>query len=155
MYQGVHRDWSSALYRFLHVAKLLLDAPEPLLPRPLPYFLLDEPITLVVPAKSLLIAILSGGFARIKLPNLASLSFSICFLRRVEVLFSSGNSVLAFPGMSHLLRALYLPSELLQFSQQALISETERLHLIRISLYSFWCTSGRSAIYVALLVLHP
>ena len=69
--------------------------------------------------------------------------------------FSSGNSVLAFPGVSHLLRALYLPGELLQFSQQALVGETERLHLIRIGLYSFWCTFGRSAIYVALLILHP
>ena len=32
LYQGVHRDWSSALYCFLHVVELLLDVPEPLLP---------------------------------------------------------------------------------------------------------------------------
>ena len=32
LYQGVHRDWGATLYRFLHVAKLLLDVPEPLLP---------------------------------------------------------------------------------------------------------------------------
>ena len=70
------------------------------------------------------------------------------------MLFSSGDSVLAFSGLSRLLGALYLPGELLQFSQQELVGETECLHLIRIGLYSFWCTSERSAIYVALLVLH-
>ena len=32
LYRGVHRDWSSALYRFPHMAELLLDVPEPLLP---------------------------------------------------------------------------------------------------------------------------
>ena len=31
LYQGVHRDRSAALYRFLHVAELLLDILEPLL----------------------------------------------------------------------------------------------------------------------------
>ena len=51
LYQGVHGDWSSALYCFLHVADFLLDVPEPLLPRPL------------------LIAILSGGLVRIMLPG--------------------------------------------------------------------------------------
>ena len=35
LYHGIHGDWSSALYRFLHVADFLLDVPEPLLPRPL------------------------------------------------------------------------------------------------------------------------
>ena len=71
------------------------------------------------------------------------------------MLFSLGNSVLAFSGLSRLLGVLYLSSELLQFSQQALVGEAKRLRLICIGLYSFWCTSGRSAIYVALLVLHP
>ena len=71
------------------------------------------------------------------------------------MLFSSSNSVLAFSGLSRLLRTLYFPGELLQFSQQALVGETECLHLIRIGLYSFWCTSGRSTIYATLMVLHP
>ena len=53
------------------------------------------------------------------------------------MLFFSSNSVLDFLGLSYLLGALYLPGELLQLSQQALVSETERLHLIRIDLYSF------------------
>ena len=53
------------------------------------------------------------------------------------MLFFSGNSVLAFPGMSCLLGALYLPSELLQLYQQALVGETERLHLVCVDLYSF------------------
>ena len=40
LHQGVHRIWSSALYNFLHVAELLLDALEPLFPRLLPHSLL-------------------------------------------------------------------------------------------------------------------
>ena len=118
LHQSVHRDRNSALYCFLHVDEFSLDVPEPLLPRPLLCLPLikDGPITFVVPTKPPIIAILSRGFTRIMLPSLASFSFSICFSRRVEVLFSSGNSILAFPGLSRLLRALYLPSELLQFS---------------------------------------
>ena len=53
------------------------------------------------------------------------------------MLFSSGNSVLAFSGLSRLLVALHMPGELLQLSQQPLVGETELLHLIRIGLYSF------------------
>ena len=145
LYQGIHGDWSSALYHFLHVAELLLDVPEPLLPRPLPYFLLDGPIASVVPAMPFLvptmpflIAILSGGFVRIMLPILASLSLSICFSRRVEVLlFFLGDGVLAFLGLSHLLRVLHLPGELLQLSRQTLVGETECLHLVGIGMQSF------------------
>ena len=58
LHQGFHGDWSSAFYRYLHVADFLLDVPEPLLPRPL------------------LIAILSGGLVRIMLPGVASFPFS-------------------------------------------------------------------------------
>ena len=135
LYQGVHRDWSSALYLFLHVAELLLNVPEPLLPRPLLYSLLDGPITSVVPAMPFLIAILSWGFVRIMLPSLASLSLSICFSRRVEVfLFFLGDEVLAFSGLSRLLGVLHLPSELLQLSQQMLVGETECLHLVGIGM---------------------
>ena len=94
LYHGVHGDWSLALYRFLHVADFLLDVPEPLLPQPL------------------LVAILSGGLVRILLPDVASFSFSICFLTRVEVFLLSGNRVLVFSGLSCLLRASYLPGEL-------------------------------------------
>ena len=68
LHQGVHGDWSSAFYRYLHVVDFLLDVPKPLLPRPL------------------LIAILSGGLVRITLPNAASFPFSIHFSTRVEVL---------------------------------------------------------------------
>ena len=78
LYQGVHGDWSSALYCFLHVADFFLDVPEPLLPRPL------------------LVAILSGGLVRIMLPGVASFSFSVCFSTRIEVFLFSGNRVLVF-----------------------------------------------------------
>ena len=101
------------------MAELLLNVPEPLLPRPLPCLLLikDEPIASVVPAMPLLIAILSRGFVRVILPDLASFSFSIYFSRKVEVLlFFLGNGVLSFLGLSRLLGELYLLGELFQLS---------------------------------------
>ena len=110
LYQGVHGDWSSALYRFLHVTDFLLDVPEPLLPRPL------------------LVAIISRGLVRIMLSGVASFSSSIRFSTRVEVLLFSGNRVLIFSGLSRLLGASYLPGELLQFFQQMLVGDAERLH---------------------------
>ena len=94
LYQGVHRDRSLAFYRYLHVVDFLLDVPEPLLPRPL------------------LVAILSGGLVRIMLHNVASFPFSIRFSTRVEVSFSSCKRVLGLSGLSCLLGASYLPSEL-------------------------------------------
>ena len=118
LYHGVHRDWSSALYRFLHMADFLLDVPKPLLPRPL------------------LIAILSGGLVRILLPSVASFSFSIRFSTRVEVLLFSDNRVLVFLSLSCLLGASYLPGELLQLFQQVLVGETERLYLVHVGLHS-------------------
>ena len=66
-----------------------------------------------------------------------------------------GSGIMAFLGLSHLLWALHLSSELLQFSQQTLVSETECLHLIDVVLYGFQGALGRSAIHVTLLVLHP
>ena len=119
LYQGIHGDWSSALYRFLHVADFLLDVPKPLLPRPLLCLLLikEGPIAFVVPVMPLLIAILSEGLVRIMLSGVASFSFSIRFLTRIEVLLFSGNRVLVFSGLSCLLGVLYLPGELLQFFQ--------------------------------------
>ena len=94
LYQGVHGNWSSAFYCYLHVADFLLDVPEPLLSRPL------------------LVVILSGGLVMIMLPSMASFSFSIRFSTRVEVSFSSDNKVLGLPGLSCLLGASYFPGEL-------------------------------------------
>ena len=45
--------------------------------------------------------------------------------------------VLAFSSLSRLLGALHLSRELLQLSQQTLVGETERLHLVGISVQSF------------------
>ena len=135
--------WAPELHGFvapeLHVAELLLDVPKPLFPRSLLCLLLikDGPIAIVVPALPLLIAILSRGLVRVMLPGVTSFSFSICFPMRVEVLFFLGNRVLAFSGLSCLLGALYLPGELLQLSQQALVGETKCLHLVCVDLYSF------------------
>ena len=99
LHQGVHGDWSSAFYRYLHVADFLLDVPEPLLPRPL------------------LVAIISGGLVRIMLPSATSFPFSIRFSMRVEVLLFLGNRVLVFSGLSRLLGASYLSGELFQLFQ--------------------------------------
>ena len=119
LYQGVHGDWSSALYLFLHVADFLLDVLEPLLPRPLLCLLLikEGPIAFVVPAMPLLVVILSERLVRIMLPGVASFSFSIRFSTRVEVLLFSGNRVLVFSGLLCLLGALYLSGELFQLFQ--------------------------------------
>ena len=81
LYQGIHGDWSSAFYYYLHVANFLqLDVPESLLPQPL------------------LVVILSEVLVRIMLLDVASFPFSIRFSTRVEVLFFSSNKVLAFFG---------------------------------------------------------
>ena len=84
LHQGVHRDWSSALYCFLNMAELSLDVPEPLLLRPLLCLLMikDESIALVIPIMPLLIVILSRRFIGVVLPGVASFSFSICFPSR-------------------------------------------------------------------------
>ena len=118
LHQGVHGDWSSALYHYLHVADFLLDVPEPLLSRPL------------------LVTILSRGLVRIMLPAVASFSFSICFSMRVEMLLFLGNRVLVFSGLSRLLGASYLPGKLLQLLQQVLVGDVERFHLVRVGLHS-------------------
>ena len=62
--------------------------------------------------------------------------------------------IVAFLGLSHFLRAFHLSGELFQFPYQALVGKTECLHLVCVVVYSFRCTCRRSAIYVALLVLH-
>ena len=118
LHQGVHGDWSSALYRYLHVADFLLDVSEPLLPRPL------------------LVAILSGGLVRIMLPGVASFSFSIRFSTKVEMLFFQGNRVLVFSGLSRLLRASYLLGKLLQLLQQVLVGDVKRFYLVCVGLHS-------------------
>ena len=118
LYQSVHGDWSSTLYRFLHVDDFLLDVPETLLPRPL------------------LVAILSWGLVRIMLPGVASFCFFIPFSTRVEVLLFSSNKVLVFSSLSRLLRASYFPGELFQLFQQVLVGDGERLHLVRVGLHS-------------------
>ena len=121
------------------MAKFSLDVPEPLLPRLLLCLLQikDGPIAFIVPAMPILVAILFGGFVRTMFPGVTSFSFSIYFSMRVEVLLFSCNKVLAFSGLSRLLGALYLSGELLQLSQQALVGDMERLHLVRVNLYSF------------------
>ena len=138
LYQGVYRDWSSALYCFLHVADFLLDVPEPLLPRPLLNLLLiKDGHRLCCSCHASPHCDPLRGLVRIMLPGVTSLSFSIRFSMRVEVLFFSGNRVLAFSGLSCLLGALYLPGELLQLFQQVLVGDAERLHLVRVDLHNF------------------
>ena len=61
---------------------------------------------------------------------------------------------MTFLSLSHFPRVLHLSGELLQFPYQALVGETECLHLVCVIVYSFQCAYRRSAIYVASLVLH-
>ena len=137
LHRGIHGDWSSAFYRYLHVVDFLLDVLEPLLPRPL------------------LIAILSGGLVRIMLPSVASFPFSIRFSTRVEVLLFSGNRVLVFSGLLCLLGASYLSGELFQLFQQVLVGDAESFHLVRVGLHYLQRASKRSVVHSAWLVLHP
>ena len=126
LYQHVHGDWSSSFHYFPHMADLLLDVPKTLLPRPLPYLRLIKggSIPYVVPTRNPLIAVLSWGLIRIRLLDSTSFSFSVNVTRNVVVL-------------SFFLRPLHLSGEFFQVSQQTLVGETERLHLVSIGLYSF------------------
>ena len=117
LHQGVHGNWSSTFYCYLHLVDFLLDVPKPLLPRPL------------------LVVIPSGGLVRIMLPGVASFPFSIRFSTRVEVLLFSDNQVLVFSGLSCLLGASYLSGELFQLFQQVLVGDAERLYLVRVGLH--------------------
>ena len=69
------------------------------------------------------------------LPGVANFSFFVRFSTMVKVLLFSGNRVLVFSGLSRLLGVSYLPGELLQFFQQLLVGDAERLHLVRVGLY--------------------
>ena len=116
LHQGVHRVWSSALYDFLNVADLLLDALEPLLPRSLPHSLLRRGWFIVsdVPPECCLVELFSGGQVRLVPPGSTGFCFYSCLSERAEVLLLSlRGGVMAFLGLLHFLRALHLPGELL------------------------------------------
>ena len=144
MYQRIHGDWSSFFHCFPHATELLLDVPETLLQQPFPYLRLIKggSIAYVVPIRNPLIAVFSWGLIRIGLLGLDSFSLSVSIPRSVVVLL-------------FFLLPLHLVGEFLQVSQQTLVSETERLHLVGIGLYSFESVSGKLAIQVAMLVLRP
>ena len=123
LHQGIYGNGSSAFHSFPHVAKLVLDVSEVLLPQPFPYIRLikDGSIAYVVPTGNPLIVVLSWGLIRIVLLSLTSFSFSVSFPRSVMV-------------FSFFLRPLHLFGEFLQVSQQTVVSETEFLHLVSIGL---------------------
>ena len=114
LYQSIHGDWGSTFYSLLHVAELLLDVLEPLLPRLFPFPLLIRGwlITSVVPAKHPLIATISGGYVGIIPRSSAIFSSSVNFSRSAEVLlFLLWNGIAAFTGLLCLLWALPLSGE--------------------------------------------
>ena len=53
------------------------------------------------------------------------------------LLFFLWNGATAFSGLSYFMGVLHLSGELLQLSQQTLVSETECLHLVGIGVYGF------------------
>ena len=148
LYQSIHGDQSSAFYSLLHMAELLLDVSESLLPRSFSYSLPIRGWFIAhVFTRHPLIAILSGV-------GLASFSFSTNVSRKVVVfLFVLRMGIAAFAGLSRPLWALHLSGEFLKLSQQTLVDSAERLHLIGISLYGFRNVSWRSTVHTALMVL--
>ena len=131
------------------MAELLLDALEPLLPCSLPHSLLRKGRFIVsnVRPEYFFFALFSKGQVRLVPPGSTGFCFYFCLSRRAEVwLLSMRGGVMAFLGLSYFLRALHLPSELLYFPYQALVGETECLHLVCVIVYSFQRTCRRSAI---------
>ena len=111
MYQSIHGNWGSTLHSLLHVAELLLDVLEPLLPRlfPLPLLIRGWLLASVVPARHSLMATISKGYIRIMPPGLAIFSSSVNASRGWEVLlFLLWSGIAAFTGLLCLRWALYL-----------------------------------------------
>ena len=115
LYQSIHGNWGSTLHSLLHMAELLLDVLETLLPRlfPLPLLLRDWLLAFIVPSRHSLIATISGGYIGIMPPGLAILSSFVNASRGVEVfLFLLWSGIAAFTGLLCLRWALYLSGEL-------------------------------------------
>ena len=114
LYQRIHGNWGSTLHSLLHVAELLLDVLEPLLPRffPLPLLIRGWLLASVVPARHSLIATIFEGYIGIMPPSLAIFSSFVNASGGVEVLlFLLWSGIAAFTGLLCLRWPLYLSGE--------------------------------------------
>ena len=102
LYQSLHLYWGPALYGFLYVVELLLDASETLFPRLCSPFRLagDWIVAFVVPTLRLPVVVVTSGSVGVMLLGLAIFSFSVNVSRGAEVLlFILWNGVVAFTGL--------------------------------------------------------
>ena len=140
------------------MAELLLDILEPLLPRSFLFYplMMGRLFTSIVPIKRSFVSIVSGGYVGIIPSGPAIFSSSVIVLGGTEVLllllwYGSTASM----GLLFILWSLHLSGEFRQLPQQALIDETEGLHLVASSVESSGNVSRLSAVNVVLLILRP
>ena len=140
------------------MAELLLDILEPLLPRSFLFspLIWGRPFTSIVPVKRSFVLIVFGGYVGIMPSGPAIFSSSVIFSRGAEVLlFLLWCGITTSMGLLSTLWSLHLSVEFRQLPQQALIDETESLHLIASSVESSENVSWLLAVDIVLLVLHP
>ena len=140
------------------MADLLFDILEPLLPRSFlfPPLMRGRLFTSIVPIKRSFVLIVSGGYVGIMPFGPAIFSSSVIFSGAPEVLLLLlWYGIVASMGLLLILRLLHLSGEFRQLPQQALIDETEGLHLVASSVRSSGNVSRLPAVNVVLLVLSP
>ena len=140
------------------MAELLFDILEPFLLRSFLFspLIWGRPFTSIVPVKRSFILIVPGGYVRIMPSSLAIFSSSVIVSRGTEVLlFLLWGGIAASMGVLSTLWSLHLSVEFRQLPQQALIDETESLHLITSSVESSGNVSWLPVVDVVLLVLRP
>ena len=102
------------------------------------------------------VSTVSGGYVGIMPSGSAIFSSSVIVSGGAEVLLLLlWYGIRASKGLLFILRSLHLFGEFRQLPQQALIDETEGLHLIASSVESSGNVSRLSAVNVVLLVLRP
>ena len=140
------------------MAELLLDILEPLLPRSffLSPLIRGRLFTSILPVKRSFVLTVLGGYVRIMPSGPAIFSFSVSDSGGAEVLLLLlWYGIAAFMGLLFILWLLHLSGEFHQLPQQALIDETEGLHLVASSVESFGNVSRLPVVNVVLLVLRP
>ena len=124
---------------FMCMAELLYDILEPLLPRSFLFspLIWGRPFTSIVCVKRSFVLIIPGGYVGIMPSGPTIFSYSVIVSRGAEVLlFLLWCGIAASMGLLSTLWSLHLSVEFLQLPQQALIDETESLHLIASSVES-------------------
>ena len=140
------------------MAELLLEILEPVLPRSflLSILMRGRLFTSIVLVKRFFVVTVSGGYVGIMPSGPAIFSSSVSVSGGAEVLLLLlWYGITAFMGLLFVLWSLHLSGEFHQLPQQALINETEGLHLIASSVESSRNVSGLPAVNIVRLVLRP